>query len=537
MSANSRWARIRAMGLAAGLLATTLIGCGDNSSSWTPQVFSLDPPVPYTGTTKVSVYGDRFAPGAMMYWNGRRQATTFSSDRRLDVQLDIGATLTRGTGTVTVNNEGSYSSNEIKVTVQDAPLKATSLSPPAVPVGAADFTLTVSGTGFVPDSQVLWTGAPLQTRFSSSTQLTARVPAALVAVAGSGKVTVMNPNPCNGFFSGRCGSSNSVACLIGVGPGVGLNSVEQLANDLAWDSVHGLLFLSVPAYAPTYANTVSVLQPLGGTIVASVAATDPQMLTASDDGQYLYAGLGTYSGPSTVARYALPGLTSAGSWSRGSSAGRILDLQVAPGGSRTIAVSFGTDGLVILDDGVPRPKSVATYFGNFDSLQWGTAATQLFAAEGRTTGNRFYVLSVDASGAALGKVSGSVMFGSYSRIHHAGITRRIYGDLGEIVDEQGVSAGIFTGSPFSSCVMTPDGANGKAFFACVEADPQSQYSELTIRSFDLTRGAQIATVLLKSWRSNWDPPEIPSRIVRWGTNGLALATNGKLYLYSGPFVQ
>ena len=111
--------------------------CGDNSSSWTPYVLSLDPPVLDTGTTNVSVYGERFAPGAIMYWNGRRQATTFSSDRRLDVQLDIGATSTRGTGTVTVNNEGSYSSNEIKITVQDAPLKATSLSPPAVPVGAA----------------------------------------------------------------------------------------------------------------------------------------------------------------------------------------------------------------------------------------------------------------------------------------------------------------------------------------------------------------------------------------------------------------
>jgi len=65
---------------------------------------------------------------------------------------------------------------------------------------------------------------------------------------------------------------------------------------------------------------------------------------------------------------------------------------------------------------------------------------------------------------------------------------------------------------------------------------------LTIRSFDLTTNARIALLVLELW-----PPgsrlEGPLRIVRWGSNGLAVATRGlsgeigRIYLYSGPFVQ
>jgi Putative Ig domain len=67
----------------------------------------------------------------------------------------------------------------------------TSLSPALVAAGGSPFTLTINGNNFVA-SNVQWNGSPLTTTFVSATQLTALVPANLIASAGSASVTVVN---------------------------------------------------------------------------------------------------------------------------------------------------------------------------------------------------------------------------------------------------------------------------------------------------------------------------------------------------------
>jgi len=68
----------------------------------------------------------------------------------------------------------------VSVTVSNAsPVPVlTSHAPASVTAGAAGFTLTVTGSGFVPGSTVRWDGAARTTTFSSATQLTAAIPAA-----------------------------------------------------------------------------------------------------------------------------------------------------------------------------------------------------------------------------------------------------------------------------------------------------------------------------------------------------------------------
>src|SRR5882757_10052653 len=68
----------------------------------------------------------------------------------------------------------------------------SSISPNSCLAGSPQFTLTVNGSGFDNTSKVQWNGAALSTSFISSTQLTAIVPAANVAVAGTANVTVKN---------------------------------------------------------------------------------------------------------------------------------------------------------------------------------------------------------------------------------------------------------------------------------------------------------------------------------------------------------
>jgi hypothetical protein len=66
------------------------------------------------------------------------------------------------------------------------------LSPGQKAPGAATFTLTVYGTGFASTAVVNWNGKPLTTTFVTAEKLTASVPAANVATAGTALVTVSN---------------------------------------------------------------------------------------------------------------------------------------------------------------------------------------------------------------------------------------------------------------------------------------------------------------------------------------------------------
>jgi len=74
----------------------------------------------------------------------------------------------------------------------------TSLSPATATAGGPGFTLTVTGTNFVPSSVVRWNGAARTTTYVSATQLAAAIPAADIATAGPAQVTVVNPAPGGG---------------------------------------------------------------------------------------------------------------------------------------------------------------------------------------------------------------------------------------------------------------------------------------------------------------------------------------------------
>jgi len=69
----------------------------------------------------------------------------------------------------------------------------SSITPPTVRVGAAQFALTVSGSNFLPDAVVLAGSTPLATEYRSDTQLVAQVGASLVAEGGAIDVRVRNP--------------------------------------------------------------------------------------------------------------------------------------------------------------------------------------------------------------------------------------------------------------------------------------------------------------------------------------------------------
>jgi hypothetical protein len=108
------------------------------------------------------------------------------------------ATVTDAAGMVAINGFMSVQINSIAALGNPVPFLNQPLWPTAVSRGGLGFTLSVSGAGFVSSATIDFNPAPLVTTFVDSEHLTATVPAADVASAGTAAVTVVNPGPGGG---------------------------------------------------------------------------------------------------------------------------------------------------------------------------------------------------------------------------------------------------------------------------------------------------------------------------------------------------
>ena len=116
------------------------------------------------------------------------------------------------------------------------PFISQPLVPDATAPGGAQFTLTVNGTGFVSNSVVNWNGNALATQLVSGSQLTATLPAADIATANTGWVTVVNPAPGGGtsdlvFLPVKGNKGNFVAFDLASSPATGLGPDSVAVGD------------------------------------------------------------------------------------------------------------------------------------------------------------------------------------------------------------------------------------------------------------------------------------------------------------------
>ena len=167
-----------------------------------PTITSISPTSTTAGSAQftLTVNGTKFVSTSTVNWNGSALTTTFVSSIKLTAIVPAASVTTAGTASITVVNPppAGGTSNSVTFTINNPVPTTTSISPTCSTAGSADFTLTVNGTNFVSTSTVNWNGAPLATSFVSSTQLTATVPASLVATAGTASITVVNPSPGGG---------------------------------------------------------------------------------------------------------------------------------------------------------------------------------------------------------------------------------------------------------------------------------------------------------------------------------------------------
>ncbi len=148
----------------------------------------------------LTVTGTNFVSTSVVQWNGSARPTTLVSSTTLTAAISAADIANGGVVPVTVMNPvpGGGTSNSLNFTINNPVPTATSLSPNSATAGGPQFTLTINGTNFVQASVVKWKGMFLTTTFVDSTRITAIVPAADIATAGTAAVTVSNPAPGGG---------------------------------------------------------------------------------------------------------------------------------------------------------------------------------------------------------------------------------------------------------------------------------------------------------------------------------------------------
>ena len=233
---------MRRYGVALSVALVTILlsaGCNDYGNTFQvptgARITALSPSNVTAGSPQFTlvVTGVGFVPKTVVQWNGNTIPTTVTTDSGGNVtgiSATVSASLVASPGKVFVNTFQPHSgagtnglSNPLAFIINPTPNPqpvVSSISPMCAVAGGGSFTLSVSGSSFLPmsdpsgGSQVQWiTGSSQQTLAlvggGSATQLQATVPAGLIAVAGSASVAVFNPPAVTQGSSGNGGGGTS----------------------------------------------------------------------------------------------------------------------------------------------------------------------------------------------------------------------------------------------------------------------------------------------------------------------------------------
>lgn len=204
------------------------------------SVTALNPATALAGGAAftLSITGSGFANGATATFNGAAVATTFVSTAQLNATIPASAIAASGTRTVRVTNPAPSAAPIDDVenfSVLNPVPVLTAISPSAVVEGSAAFTLTLTGSSFTSGSTVLFGSTALASTFVSAAQLSATVPAALVAAQGTHNIAVVAPAPGGGQSSARTLVVQSSAAT-----GYALSAAPECGSWCYYDEAHNL---------------------------------------------------------------------------------------------------------------------------------------------------------------------------------------------------------------------------------------------------------------------------------------------------------
>ena len=202
-----------------------------------PSIASLSPNGVVFGSAAftLTVNGNNFANGALVYVNSLSRVTQFISSTQLTASILASDVIgPAGNLPVTVQNPSPSAgvSNVSQFMLLNPAPVVTSVTPSSMLAGNAT-SITITGTGFVPGGAVEVSGQSFPANFASSTSIGSTV----TLPVGSVNLTASNPSP-------TVGVSNGIP-VTGTAAGAGMSliiaSVDPSGNTVPTDSAGGAL--------------------------------------------------------------------------------------------------------------------------------------------------------------------------------------------------------------------------------------------------------------------------------------------------------
>lgn len=189
-----------------------------------PQLATIAPAGIVEGSPSATVVlnGSGFHATSQVLFDGVARPTTFNSVNRLTVTLSSGDLMAIAAHTLSVTTPGPGGGTTGGATfnvfaVPPVPI-LTSISPTSVAAGTQGLTLTVNGSAFAANSQVVVEGTVRPTTFVSSTVLRVAIPANELTAIGSRSIMVLTSAP--------GGGASSSASLSVLGPSITVNGIS-----------------------------------------------------------------------------------------------------------------------------------------------------------------------------------------------------------------------------------------------------------------------------------------------------------------------
>jgi hypothetical protein len=294
---------------------------------------------------------------------------------------------------------------------------------------------------------------------------------------------------------------------------------------LAYDSVSGKLFVSTPGTQ----GQVAVIDPVTGSIVQSVqVGKEPNRLTVSDDGQFLYVSI---DNESTVKRLTLPtlaiNLTLPLSDPVVAGPTELLcaeDMKVVPGNARMVVITTArhligsgcgpADEAAVFQDGIKLPNTLTLQ--SVHLLEFSDSPSLLFGLS-TFSGGDLSRISVTASGLSL---IDSSQLTNWPGGDFKFLNGRIYTASGHVYTGY-TRIGSFTNSGVWS--LRPDPVRNRLFVVTDLTIPGNANANTvaTIQAYDPVSLTLLGSVDIP----NLAIPAASTDLVRWGTDGLAFRTS------------
>lgn len=502
-----------------------------------PTISSVSPSsvaVNTSAPTVISISGSGFATNATVQANGVFVPIVGHSGTYITVSLASTFFASAGSIQVVVSNPGTpVVQSNAKAVFVVSQSGSFSISPNYAPAGSPDTQITVTGSGFFPDSSVAWGDMPLATTYVNANRLTAIIPASLLSGFAQGTIQVSTPE----------------ATGQPLPPQPFTTFLALPTNDILYNAMDGLIYASIPGSAGEgLGNTIAGIDPATGVVTKTIfVGSEPTRMALSSDGTQLFVGL---NGAGAVRQVNLTTGTAGVQFSLGGGPGVYNPPYVAsglaalPGQPNSVAV-YSTNGVVtIFDSGVARAKTssgLSTYFNqNYGGLSFGSSASTLYL-NSQSTGSNLYALSIDSTGVTGATALGSGGGGSTMQYDNG----RLYLPTGVVLNaSSGVQIGQFsTTSTYSNSnapvvatgPVVSDSTLGRAWVIPTSYQINNgqilAYDEATFNLIGSLPVTGIGTYPAYSYNST------PADLIRWGQNGLAFRTPSQLFVLQGPIVK